>query len=156
MPVDVSTEDDAYVIRAAVPGLKPEEVEIQIHDDIVLLRGTPKAEEAEERDYLMREMGPADFERRLRLPEAVNAVQGRGNDREWVADAAAADRRGSQGQDDQGPRRLTRLTTSGTMGGVGRPLSLTSSHVSSARYRPLPLAPLCHLDARRASAWQSS
>jgi HSP20 family protein len=73
MPVDVSTEDDAYVIRAAVPGLKPEEVEIQIHDDIVLLRGTPKAEEAEERDYLMREMCPADFERRLRLPEAVNA-----------------------------------------------------------------------------------
>ncbi len=73
MPVDVSTEDDAYVIRAAVPGLKPEEVEIQIHDDIVLLRGTPKAEETEERDYLMREMCPADFERRLRLPEAVNA-----------------------------------------------------------------------------------
>ena len=75
MPVDVSTEDDAYVIRAAVPGLKPEEVEIQIHDDIVLLRGTSKAEVAEERDYLMREMCPADFERRLRLPEAVNAAK---------------------------------------------------------------------------------
>lgn len=75
MPVDISSEDDAYVIRAAVPGLKPEEVEIQIHDDIVLLRGTSKAEEAEERDYLMREMGPAEFERRLRLPEAVNAAK---------------------------------------------------------------------------------
>ena len=75
MPVDVSSENDAYVIRAAVPGLKPEDVEIQIHDDIVLLRGTPKAEEAEERDYLMREMAPADFERRLRLPEAVNAAK---------------------------------------------------------------------------------
>jgi HSP20 family protein len=75
MPVDVSSEDDAYVIRAAVPGLKPEEVEIQIHDDIVLLRGTPKAEGAPERDYLMREMSPADFERRLRLPEAVNAAK---------------------------------------------------------------------------------
>lgn len=75
MPVDISSEDDAYVIRAAVPGLKPEEVEIQIHDDIVLLRGTSKAEEAEARDYLMREMGPAEFERRLRLPEAVNAAK---------------------------------------------------------------------------------
>ena len=75
MPVDVSSEDDAYVIRAAVPGLKPEEVEIQIHDDIVLLRGRPKAEGAPERDYLMREMCPADFERRLRLPEAVNAAK---------------------------------------------------------------------------------
>ena len=75
MPVDVSAEDDAYVIRAAVPGLKPEEVEIQIHDDIVLLRGTPKAEDAEERDYLMREMAPAEFERRLRLPEPVNAAK---------------------------------------------------------------------------------
>ena len=75
MPVDVSSEDDAYVIRAAVPGLKPEEVEIQIHDDIVLLRGTPKDEGAPEREYLMREMCPADFERRLRLPEAVNAAK---------------------------------------------------------------------------------
>ncbi len=73
MPVDVTSDNDAYVIRAAVPGLKPEDVEIQIHDDIVLLRGTSKAEEAEERDYLMREMIPGDFERRLRLPEAVNA-----------------------------------------------------------------------------------
>jgi HSP20 family protein len=75
MPVDVTSDDEAYVIRAAVPGLKPEDVEIQIHDDIVLLRGTSKAEEGEERDYLMREMCPGDFERRLRLPEAVNAAK---------------------------------------------------------------------------------
>ena len=40
MPVDVSSDEDAYVIRAAVPGLKPDEVEVQIHDDIVVLRGT--------------------------------------------------------------------------------------------------------------------
>jgi HSP20 family protein len=75
MPVDVTSDNEAYVIRAAVPGLKPEDVEIQIHDDIVLLRGTSKAEEAEGRDYLMREMIPGDFERRLRLPEAVNAAK---------------------------------------------------------------------------------
>jgi len=75
MPVDVSSEDDAFVIRAAVPGLKPEEVDIQVHDDIVLLRGTPKAHLAETSEYLMREIGPAEFERRLRLPEPVNAAK---------------------------------------------------------------------------------
>lgn len=75
MPVDVSSDDEAYVIRAAVPGLKPDEVDIQIHDDIVLVRGTSKAEEAEGREYLMRELCPADFERRLQLPEAVNAAK---------------------------------------------------------------------------------
>lgn len=75
MPVDVSTEDDAYVIRAAVPGLKPDEVEIQVHDDIVILRGTPKATEPEASEYLMREIGPTEFERRLRLPEPVNAAK---------------------------------------------------------------------------------
>ena len=75
MPVDVSTEDEAYVIRAAVPGVKPDEVEVQIHDDVVLLRGVSKAEETEGREYLMRELCPADFERRLRLPEAVDAAK---------------------------------------------------------------------------------
>jgi HSP20 family protein len=75
MPVDVLSDDDAYVIRAAIPGLKPDEVEIQIHDDVVLLRGTSKAEEAEGREYLMRELCPAEFERRLQLPEAVNAAK---------------------------------------------------------------------------------
>jgi len=75
VPVDVTSEDDAYVIRAAVPGLKPEEVEIQVHDDIVLLRGTLKANEAETSEYLMREMAPAEFERRLRLPEPVDAAK---------------------------------------------------------------------------------
>jgi HSP20 family protein len=75
MPVDISTDDEAYVIRAAVPGLKPDEVEIQIHDEVVLLRGASKAEETEGREYLMRELCPADFERRLRLPEPVNAAK---------------------------------------------------------------------------------
>lgn len=75
MPVDVSSDDDAYVIRAAVPGLKPDEVEVQIQDDIVLLRGTAKGDEAEGRQYLMRELSPTDFERRLRLPEPVNAAK---------------------------------------------------------------------------------
>lgn len=73
VPVDVSSDDEAYVIRAAVPGLSPDEVEIQIHDDIVLLRGTPKADEKDERGYLVRELMPAEFERRLRLPEPVEA-----------------------------------------------------------------------------------
>jgi HSP20 family protein len=74
VPVDVSSDDDAYVIRAAVPGLKPEEVEIQIHDDLVMLRGTPKADDEQDgRGYLLREMGSTHFERRLRLPEPVEA-----------------------------------------------------------------------------------
>jgi len=75
MPVDISSDDEAYIIRAAVPGLKPDEVDIQIQDDTVLLRGTSKAEETEEREYLLRELCPADFERRLQLPDAVNATK---------------------------------------------------------------------------------
>jgi len=73
VPVDISSDDDAYVIRAAIPGLTPDEVEIQIHDDIVMLRGTPKADDDEARGYLMRELAPAEFERRLRLPEPIEA-----------------------------------------------------------------------------------
>lgn len=75
VPVDVLSEDHAYVIRAAVPGVKPEELQVQIQDDIVLLRGSAKAEETEGREYLMRELCPVEFERRLQLPEPVNAAK---------------------------------------------------------------------------------
>ena len=67
--VDVRDEDDSYVISALVPGLKAEELNIQILDDVVTVEGEFKADENE---YLMRELPHGSFRRTLRLPASLD------------------------------------------------------------------------------------
>jgi HSP20 family protein len=75
LPVDVREDDESYQIAAAVPGLKAEEVEIQVLDDVVTLRLRPRAEETQEQVYLLREIGDGELERSFRLPVAVDAAK---------------------------------------------------------------------------------
>jgi HSP20 family protein len=68
--VDVRDEDDAYVLSALVPGLKAEDLHIQILEDVVTVEGEFKADENE---YLMRELPHGSFNRTLRLPATLDA-----------------------------------------------------------------------------------
>lgn len=72
VPLDVVEEDDAVVVRADVPGYKPDEINITVEGDRLVIEGETK-EEREERkgDYLMRERRHGKFHRELRLPEVV-------------------------------------------------------------------------------------
>ena len=70
LPVDVSEEDDAYVLNALVPGLKAEDLNIQILDDVVTIEGGFKVDENE---YLIHELPHDSFSRTLRLPAALDA-----------------------------------------------------------------------------------
>jgi HSP20 family protein len=75
LPIDVREDDESYQIKAAVPGLKAEEVEVQILDDVVTLRLRPQAEEEQEPAYLLREIGDGELERSFRLPVAVDSAK---------------------------------------------------------------------------------
>ena len=70
LAVDVRDEDEAYVISALVPGLKAEDLNIQILEDVVTVEGEFKADEIE---YLMRELPHGSFRRTLRLPVTLDA-----------------------------------------------------------------------------------
>jgi HSP20 family protein len=70
LAVDVREEDDAYILNALVPGLKADDLNIQVLDDVVTLEGEFKADENE---YLMRELPHGSFRRTLRLPAALDA-----------------------------------------------------------------------------------
>jgi len=72
LPVDVRVEDDAYVILADVPGLKAEDLKVEILDNEVTLRAEVEMTE-EEPGLLLRERCPLSFSRRLRLPDPVEA-----------------------------------------------------------------------------------
>jgi HSP20 family protein len=68
--VNIREEDDAYVLSSLVPGLKAEDLNIQVLDDVVRIEGEYKAEE---NDYLLRELPSGSFTRTLRLPAAIEA-----------------------------------------------------------------------------------
>ena len=70
LDVNVREEEDAFILSAMVPGLKAEDVNIQVLDDVVRIEGEHKKDEVE---YLMQELPTGSFHRTLRLPAALDA-----------------------------------------------------------------------------------
>ena len=68
--VNVREEDDAYVLSALVPGLKSDELNIQVLEDVLRIQGEYKADES---NYLVRELPNGSFTRTLRLPAPIDA-----------------------------------------------------------------------------------
>ena len=68
--VNIREEDDAYVLSALVPGLKAEDLNIQVLEDVLRIEGEYKADETE---YLMQELPHGSFNRTLRLPAVIDA-----------------------------------------------------------------------------------
>lgn len=72
--VDMYETDDAVVVKASIPGVKPEDVEINITGDTLTIRGEVKREEkVKEENYLRQERYYGSFCRSLLLPTRVVA-----------------------------------------------------------------------------------
>jgi HSP20 family protein len=70
--LDVHETGDEIVISAALPGLKPEDVDITITGQTLSIRGEFKADEKVQREqYLYRERRYGTFHRQLQLPVRV-------------------------------------------------------------------------------------
>ncbi len=76
-PVDVYQTDDAIVVKAALPGVKPEDIDISVTGDTLTIRGEVKEETSNDngdgRQYHVRERRYSRFARSLTLPSMVNA-----------------------------------------------------------------------------------
>jgi HSP20 family protein len=73
IPLDVVEEDDTLVVRAAVPGLKREDLHVDVRGDELRIWGERKEEtEHEEEDTYLREHRYGRIERRLLLPSDVD------------------------------------------------------------------------------------
>jgi HSP20 family protein len=68
--INVREEDDAYVLSALVPGIKSDELNIQILEDVVRIEGEYHFDENK---YLVRELPSGSFTRTLRLPAPIDA-----------------------------------------------------------------------------------
>jgi len=78
--VDMYQTDNEVVVKAALPGIKADEVQINVTGEILTLKGETKhEEERKEKAYHIREQRWGSFERSIALPTEV------------VADKAKAD-----------------------------------------------------------------
>lgn len=67
LPMDAYITDEAIVIRADVPGIKPEEIEITLEGDTLAIRGEIQREEDSQRKYVLLERPTGKFERTLNI-----------------------------------------------------------------------------------------
>jgi HSP20 family protein len=71
--VDVIEQDKAYLVRAELPGISPKDVEIQVENDVLTLRGERKNEHEDERQgYRRVERSYGSFSRSFVLPKGTN------------------------------------------------------------------------------------
>ena len=76
LAVDLIERDDQYVLRADIPGMKLEEVEIQVEDDILTVSAAhEETEEEKKENFVRRERRFGGFSRSIRLPKGVTAEQ---------------------------------------------------------------------------------
>jgi HSP20 family protein len=72
LPLNIREEQDAYVLSALVPGLKADDLNIQILEDVVTIEGTYIGDENE---YMLQELPHGEFSRSLRLPVELDAAK---------------------------------------------------------------------------------
>jgi HSP20 family protein len=74
LPLDVVENEDNYVVKASVPGIKPDDLEITYNKGMLVIRGEIKDEsETTEGEYHLRERRFGAFSRTISLPTTVKA-----------------------------------------------------------------------------------
>jgi HSP20 family protein len=83
--IDVFQKNNELTIRADVPGLKREDVTVEITDDAVSIQGERKREHEEEREgYYRNERSYGSFYRVIPLPEGAITEQAKANFKDGV------------------------------------------------------------------------
>lgn len=76
LSVDVFRDRDDLVIRSTVAGVKPEDIDISMHGDLLTIRGKRHSErEVEEQQWFYRECYWGSFSRSIVLPYEVQTDQ---------------------------------------------------------------------------------
>lgn len=71
---DVIETKDAIIVKASVPGIKPDDIDVSVTGDVLTIKGeTTSEEKIEQGSYLRQERRFGKFERSLTLPTLVTA-----------------------------------------------------------------------------------
>jgi HSP20 family protein len=74
LALDVAEKGDVFTVKASLPGIKPEDLNVTLEDNVLTVQGEIKEDETiEEETYHLRERRYGSFSRSLRFPVPVNA-----------------------------------------------------------------------------------
>ena len=74
IPLDISENENEFIVKASLPGVRPEDVQITAHGDTLAIRGEIKAEEEKKDEhYHLRERRYGQFLRTLSLSTPISA-----------------------------------------------------------------------------------
>ena len=70
--VDIFEEGHNFVVKAEIPGMKKEDIQVNLTDDMITISGEKKKEEkVEKKDYYRVERSYGSFSRSFRFPQEV-------------------------------------------------------------------------------------
>ena len=73
-PVDLVETKDELVVKASLPGVKPGDIDISVHGQVLTIKGKVEEEHEENaQNYYRRERRSGTFVRQLSLPEEVDS-----------------------------------------------------------------------------------
>jgi HSP20 family protein len=76
LPLDISESENEFIVKASLPGIRPEDVQITVHGDMLTIRGEIKAEEENKDEHFhLRERRYGQFQRTVRLSAPIRADQ---------------------------------------------------------------------------------
>jgi len=74
LPLDLAENENSYTVHATMPGLSPDDVQINVHGNTLTIHGDSHHEEKQEREnYIMRERRAVSYHRSVTLPGPINA-----------------------------------------------------------------------------------
>lgn len=73
LALDVTESDDNFMVKASIPGINPDDLEITFSDNVLTIKGEAfETEESEETVWHLRERRFGAFQRSITLPTPVN------------------------------------------------------------------------------------
>jgi HSP20 family protein len=73
VPLDLYETENEYVAKLAVPGLKPDNFEITMQQNVLLIKGHTQADQQEGVRYHVQEQRFGDFNRTIQFPTPIDA-----------------------------------------------------------------------------------
>lgn len=75
LPLDVIEKEDAYIVRASIPGIDPDALDVTLTDNVLTIQAESKFDDEEQQGdrYVVRERRYGRFTRSISLPMPVEA-----------------------------------------------------------------------------------
>jgi len=100
MPIDVHETDDAITVKAAMPGIKPDQISVEVRNSVLVIRGENQEQRNEtEGIWHVVERHVGQVERTITLPASVDDASGEAKYEDgvlWITFKKTVDRPGKK------------------------------------------------------------